>query len=542
MAKILVVDDRVEDRELLVTLLNYAGCSVFEAADGAEALELVRTEHPDLVISDVLLPSVDGYEFVRRLRRDDPSIANTKVIFYTAIFCEREARDLAKDIGVCRILAKPTEPQKFLEMVAEELGSSEIREVAPQHQQFEDKHRQLFVNKLLEQVEALTRSESRFRMLAENASDLVFRYTLQPTPGFEYINPASAEMLGYGPEEFYSDPELPFRIVHPEHRDEIIGYFKGKRCPALHNARWIHKTGQVIWIEIRSSYVKDDAGNAIALEGIARNITKRMGMIEEISRSRDELEERVAERTAELKRANLELENKSAKLEVLNQGLQDFAFIAAHDLQEPLRKIMILGSMLKTRYRGPLGEEGGDYLDRMNQSASRMSELLHALREYSRVTTRSIPLETRNLAEIAGDAASDLDIAIEQAEATVEIGELPTARVDPVQMRQLFQNLIGNAIKYFDYRGSVARPVVKVYGHIEDNRCRIFVEDNGIGFDEHYLDRIFRPFQRLHGRGEYEGAGMGLATCSKIVERHCGAITAKSTPGVGSTFIVTFPA
>lgn len=238
------------------------------------------------------------------------------------------------------------------------------------------------------------------------------------------------------------------------------------------------------------------------------------------------------------KQAQEELKAYNERLEVLNDELRDFAFIAAHDLREPLRKIMTFGDLLNHRHGNSLGEAGRALVERMTNSSQRMSDLLQALLVYSRISSKPNPFEPTDLVQVARDAVSDLDLAIQQAGGRVEVGMLATVKADPIQLRQLIQNLIGNAIKY---RRENEKPVVKVYGKIEDRTYRIFVEDNGIGFDEEYLNRIFRPFQRLHGRSEYEGTGMGLTICRKIAERHGGTITARSTPGQGSTFIVTLP-
>ena len=240
----------------------------------------------------------------------------------------------------------------------------------------------------------------------------------------------------------------------------------------------------------------------------------------------------------ERKQSEKELKAYAERLEFLNQELQEFAFVASHDLQEPLRKIQAFGNLLEVSCRDCLTDDGLDYLRRMGKSANRMSALLDALLGYSRVATRPEQFVTANLSEIVRDAVSDLELSLSQAEARVEIGSLPTLEANPTQMRQLFQNLISNAVKY---RRKEERLRIKVYGEVIDRSCMLYVEDNGIGFDEEYRDRIFRPFQRLHGRDEYEGTGMGLAICRKITERHGGAITARSTPGRGSVFIATLP-
>ena len=253
----------------------------------------------------------------------------------------------------------------------------------------------------------------------------------------------------------------------------------------------------------------------------------------------------------ERKRAEENLRAYAARLNRSNRDLQDFAYVASHDLQEPLRKVRTFADRLNVKYAEVLGEQGRDYLQRMEGAAARMQDLIDDLLELSRVTTKAQPFATVDLHEVAQEVISDLEARIDQIGGQVRVSGLPTVEADRPQMRQLLQNLIGNALKF--HREKEA-PVVRVYGEVlrkrqedpegraADSRvCQILVEDNGIGFDEEHLERIFVPFQRLHGRAAYEGTGMGLAICRKVVERHGGNITAKSVPGRGATFMVTLP-
>ena len=226
------------------------------------------------------------------------------------------------------------------------------------------------------------------------------------------------------------------------------------------------------------------------------------------------------------------------RLERSNQELQDFASVAAHDLQEPLRKIQAFGDRIQTNEQQHLTEEGRDYLSRMLSSAKRMRKLIEDLLTYSRVTTMGKPFEAVDLNQVLKEVVSDLELRIEQVHAKVESGKLPIIDGDPSQMRQLFQNLIANALK-FQKEG--ASPHVKIGAKIQSGRCLLSISDNGIGFEEKYLDRIFTIFQRLHGKQEYEGTGVGLAVCRRIAERHGGTITAKAAPGEGADFLVTLP-
>ncbi len=286
---------------------------------------------------------------------------------------------------------------------------------------------------------------------------------------------------------------------------------------------------------------------------------------EDVRRARDELELRVDERTEELRKVNASLQSFTAKLEQSNQALQDFASIASHDLQEPLRKVTSFGNLLKQQHGDSLGEQGKDFLNRMLNATERMQTLLKSLLDYSRVSSRAEPFKKIELSTLIDEVLSDLEVRIEKSGGKVELGELPAIHADPNQMRQLFQNLIGNALK-FHKEGEP--PIVRIsctpagdIGHGAGRGCgagagagpgpeptpeiaesvRIAIEDNGIGFDEKYLDRIFAPFQRLHGKSQYEGTGMGLAICKKIAERHGGSLTARSKPGEGATFVLTIP-
>jgi signal transduction histidine kinase len=234
------------------------------------------------------------------------------------------------------------------------------------------------------------------------------------------------------------------------------------------------------------------------------------------------------------------------KLERSNRELVDFAYVASHDLQEPLRKIEAFGDRLVKKYSSILPEDGRMFVDRMQSAAERMRRLINDLLSYSRVTTNAKPFETVALKEVVSGVISDLQIRIEENAANVDVGDLPVLKCDPTQMRQLLQNLIGNALKF---KKKDVAPIVKIRARTEDAadypelgpHIALTIEDNGIGFDNQFKEQIFTIFQRLHSRNEYEGTGIGLATCRKIVERHQGTIEADGRPGEGSTFTIRLP-
>ncbi len=261
----------------------------------------------------------------------------------------------------------------------------------------------------------------------------------------------------------------------------------------------------------------------------------------ELEMQNETLASKVTERTQELTLYSDELSRS-------NRELEEFAFVASHDLQEPLRKIQAFSDRLESMFKDELGEKGTDYIARMKNAAQRMSNLINDLLEFSRVTTRGKDFTDTDLNSILNDIKSDLEIAINECNAQIVTANMPVIQADPSQMHQLFLNLISNAVKF---RAPNVDPVInidfeRVSEFSEDHNSEISwhvitVRDNGIGFSDEYADKIFVPFQRLHGRSQYKGTGIGLSVCRRIVERHGGSIAAISTLGEGATFIIKLP-
>jgi len=255
-----------------------------------------------------------------------------------------------------------------------------------------------------------------------------------------------------------------------------------------------------------------------------------------------------AELQASFERQRLESEAWRADyvraLEASNRELQEFVFVASHDLQEPLRKLQSFGKLLADEYGGALGAAGLSHVERMRSAAKRMRRLIDDLLDLTRVTASAGLFLPVDLSEVLAGVQVDLELQLQESQGTIKAAPLPTLDADATQMRQLFQNLLGNALKY--RRPDVA-PVVKVGWRplgepgAAAEGCEISVEDNGIGFEGQYAERIFAPFERLHSKGKFEGTGIGLAICKKVVERHSGSIAASSEPGKGSLFKVTLP-
>jgi two-component system sensor kinase FixL len=342
---------------------------------------------------------------------------------------------------------------------------------------------------------------------------------------------------------------------HSEHHDSYMSnYMKTGVARIIGLGREVtgkRKDGAVfpLYLAVSEVWVGDER----LFTGILRDITELKNAEDEIRRARDELEVRVKERTAELelvnerlqreigvrRQAEEELKAYTLQLERSNRDLEDFAFVASHDLQEPLRKIRTFGDRISETNRECLDERGLDYMGRLERSARRLQDLILALLDYSRIATGAKPFDLVDMNALIGEIINDRDLPSEEATARFEVGDLPVIEADSHQLRRLFEVLISNALK-FHREGEPSLVRVSCSACFR-GVCTIIVEDNGIGFDEKYLDRIFKPFQRLHGKEGYEGTGMGLAMARKIVERHHGAITARSAPGKGSTFLVTLP-
>ncbi len=372
-----------------------------------------------------------------------------------------------------------------------------------------------YIGIALEQAElyqALQHSEVRYRELIENATDIIYRSDVAGT--FTYTNSVVTRMMGYDEDEIIGKHYL--TLVRADEREKVqafyIRQFRNQEATSYLEFPAVAKDGREVWIGQSVGLVKEN-GRIVGMQAVARDITERKRM-----------EEALMQQAEELSSANADLEQ--------------FAFIAAHDLQEPLRKIQAFGDRLNLKYKNVLDEQGRDYLERMRGSATRMRTLIDDLLAFARANKQQ-NRELVSLGSVIQGVLGDLQIRIEETEATISVGSMPTLELDPSQFRQVFQNLIGNALKF---RKPGVPPVITVYNHrLPSGDWQIRVSDNGIGFDEQYKDRIFAVFQRLHSRDQYEGTGIGLAIVRRIIEGHGGSIEVSSRLGEGTTFYVTLP-
>lgn len=373
--------------------------------------------------------------------------------------------------------------------------------------------------------EALRESEKRLRAIVDNLVDGVI--TIDDTGMVQSFNPGAERIFGYAPDEVVGTN---VRMLMPEpnhsrHDTYVTDYLTTGEAKMIGKGREVdgrRKNGSIFPLELGIGEM--EVGGKHMFTGIVRDITER-------------------------KRAEATLARRAEELARSNADLEEFAYVASHDLQEPLRKVQSFGGRLQKKYGDALGEEGSDYVVRMRDAADRMQRLITDLLNFSRVTTQGQAFVPVDLGRVAREVVSDLEVRIQETDGRVECTGLPTIDADPLQIHQLLQNLVVNALKY---RREDAPPVVQVSARIVEKdppsayaeptkMCEIVVTDNGIGFEEQYADRIFGIFQRLHGRGKYEGTGVGLALCRKIAERHGGTITAQGRPGEGATFTVTLP-
>lgn len=362
---------------------------------------------------------------------------------------------------------------------------------------------------------SLRLSEERFRATFEQAAVGIAHVALDGR--FLRLNRRFGDIAGYTREELLDRTFQ--QITHPDDLEADLANVEQLLAGVVDSysmeKRYVRQDGGLVWINLTVSLVRDLSGEPEYLIAVIEDIGARL-------------------------RAQQDLARVAAELERSNRDLEEFALVASHDLQEPVRKVVTFAHLVRQQAAAALDATTHDYLSRMEAAAERMNRLVEGLLELSRVATRARGFEPTDLRRVVSDALADLDDRVRESGARVEVGALPVLMGDPAQLRSLFQNLLANALKF---RAPDRNPVVRVRSEgLDGPAWRIDVEDDGIGFDERDLARLFKPFQRLHAAGPYDGSGMGLAICRRIVARHGGEITARSRCGQGTAFSVTLPA
>lgn len=517
---ILIVDDRPENLLSLKSVLELHNFRVDTAESGEAALRKILQHNYSLIILDIQMPGMDGFEVAETITGFNKA-KDIPIIFLSAVNKEKSFITKGYTSGGVDYVTKPVDPDILLLKVKTFYKLSEQRRALVAAQR-----------KLEEEIEARKTAQAllkdrvtELRSVLETLPQIAF--TVAPTGEIEYVNERWYE---------YSENPKQFPELHPDNADvcheweeafkQENEYIKEVRMKKINSADYRYYLLRIIPV-------------------MKNNVSiKWVGTFTDINRQKlanEELERMVMERTSELQAKNEELETR-------NHELQQFAWVASHDLKEPLRKIQTFSSLLGDKYLKQ-NDEARPYLDKTIKSSKRMLELIDNLLEYSRLSVSSLYQPT-DLNQVLHEITADLELTIQEKRAKVVAYPLPVIEGIPGQLRQVFQNLISNALKFSSPDHA---PVVHILCEYTNEKsytspavekgafCRITVKDNGIGFDEKYLDRIFTIFQRLHTREKYEGTGIGLAITKKIIEKHNGLITANSQEGQGATFVIVLP-
>jgi PAS domain S-box-containing protein len=486
-----LLEDSEADAQLIVHELHRAGFQFTSARVQSESdFQSHLDPPPDLILADYHLPQFDA---LRALRLAGALGIDAPVIVVTGALGDEAAVECLKH-GAADYLLKDRLAR---------LGQA-VSHALDQKRRRDEKRRA---------EQSLCESEARKSAILETAAEGII--TIDERGIVESLNPAAERLFGYGADEIIGKNvswlmPRPYQEEHDRYLERYVGTGDKRVIGISREVAGLRKDGTTFPMHLAVSEVR--FGDRRVFTGIARDITER---------KQAELD--LVRRTKELARSNVELEQ--------------FAYVASHDLQEPLRMMGSFAQLLARRYQSHLDATAREFISFIVDGAERMQRLIDDLLAYSRVGTGREALETFECESLVERAIANLKQSIDETGAAVTHDPLPRVWADPGQMVQLFQNLIGNAIKY---RG-VAPPIVHIGAERQGQEWVISVRDNGIGFDPKHAERIFMMFQRLHTPQEYPGTGIGLAICKKIIERHGGRIWAESNPGRGSTFFVALP-
>jgi PAS domain S-box-containing protein len=389
-------------------------------------------------------------------------------------------------------------------------GVREIQDIARQRAELEATNRRT-ERTVLERTQELRASEERFRSLSAASPLGIFQTDARGRT--VYTNARWGEIAGVAPETGLGDGWV--NALHPEDRGGVIAEWTAavrEGRATVREFRMLTPSDDVRWVQVLTNVMRSDDGEIVGHVGTLEDITERK-----------RAEEGLTHQARELARSNAELEQ--------------FAYVASHDLQEPLRMVASFTQLLARRYQGKLDGEAQEFIAYAVDGVTRMHALINALLTYSRVGTGGIAFKPTDCEAVLARALADLQVAIQESGALVTHDPLPTVVADDVQLAQLLANLILNAVKFRDHKP----PRIHVKAERREREWVFSVSDNGIGIDPAQSERIFVIFQRLHDKDDYPGTGIGLAICKKIVERHAGRMWVESEPGKGSTFYFTLP-
>jgi len=495
-ARVLLVDDSPENLVSLEAALDGLEAELVPARSGMEALRHLLEQDFAAIILDVKMPDMDGFQTAEMIRSRKRS-RHTPILFLTG-YKSDEHLFRGYDLGAVDFLFKPVVPEILRSKVSVFVKLSRNTDL------------------LRRQAETLSKTEQKFRSLLEAAPDAMI---ISSEDGrISLINSQTETLFGFPREELIGGN---IQTLVPQWRGP------GATAGSHAEARAIRKDKSQFPVEISLSPLQTEEG--LLVTSAIRDITARTKIDEDIRELNARLEQRVAERTRELREANEALRQS-------NDDLSQFAYAASHDLQEPLRMVALYGQLFQKRYGGQLDQEADRSLGFMISGAQRMEMLLRDLLVYSQTGSDQEPASPVDCAKVLSKVSFNLQTAIEQNKAVVSWGQLPEVRAHEIRLVQLFQNLIGNAIKY----RSEESPAICVTARRDGETWLFCVEDNGIGIHPEYAQQVFGIFKRLHGHN-YPGTGIGLAICQRIIERYGGRIWVEPAPAGGSRFCFTLP-
>lgn len=506
---ILVVDDHPINRRVIVTLIRKHGYEPLEAGDGAEALSIVRSERPALVISDILMPTVDGFEFVRRLRAD-PEVSGTRVIFCTATYREREAEALAKAGGVYRVLSKPCEAAVMMEAIEGALTSAEASP-AEFAQSFDREHVRLMTDKLSAHEGALRRAQRVARLA---------HITTMADGTFESWSEMLPQLMKIADERLPRSARQWLDHVHPDHREHLRALLiAAARFGLRTETEYPMQRGDGTWMNVfhvMEPVSSPGSPDAARWFSTVQDVTAQKKAEEEVRQLNADLERRVRERTAEL---------------------EAYDYSISHDLRGPINRVRGFTAALLEEHGAKLDEDGRDLLRRTSSAAEAMDQLVNDLFSLSTVSRGELQRTDVDVTALVHVVAAALGRAHPGRKVALDVSPGLRAHADPGLLRIVLDNLLGNAWKFTRRRPDARVEVGMEAG--EGGAQVIFVRDNGAGFDAAKAADLFTPFRRLHRASDYEGTGIGLATVARIVSRHGGRVWAEGAPDHGATFRFT---
>jgi PAS domain S-box-containing protein len=535
MARVLVVDDHDAAVYMMSTLLRAHGYEVDTAAHGAEALVKAHKTPPDVIISDLLMPVMDGFTLCRRWKADE-RLSRIPFMVCTATYTAQQDMDLAIQLGADAFIAKPAEPEAILAQVRKtlaEAGKMQARQPSAQEKVLLREYNEVLIRKLEEKLVQLEETnlrcagtEAHLRLALTAAGMETWDWDLGT--GRVVWSPAHARLFGLKEGEFDGRLETLLNAVHPDDRAELllrIEAAKANHAPYLHEYRVIWRDGSEHWIAGHGRFEYDASGAPLRMRGVVADVSERKRAEDRIRELNRDLELRVRERTAQLEEANKELES--------------FSYSISHDLQAPLRAIEGFSQLLIEEHAPHWVGEAQDYLERIQVNTRKMNRLIDGLLTLARVGRSAIRREQVLPAALVREVLEDLETARAGRQVEILVEEMPVQSADPGYLRQVFFNLLSNALKF---TRSQEKARIQVGCREEDGRTAFFVRDNGIGFDMRNANRLFTPFQRMHRSEEYEGSGVGLAIVQRIVRRHGGRIWVETQPDQGATFCFTLEA